>query len=94
MTVTENLLARGWQYHQAGELAQAETIYRQLVQADSNHAEAFALLGAACLAQNKLVEAELALRRTLALQPGHAAALDNLGTVLTLRGKVDEAIAC
>ncbi len=41
-----------------------------------------------------LDEAEAACRRALALAPGFADALDNLGNVLRVRGRLDEAVAC
>ena len=41
-----------------------------------------------------LDEAEAACRRALALAPGFADALDNLGNVVRLRGRLGEAVAC
>ena len=46
-----------WQNHQAGYFAQAEQLYRQILQADPRHADAWLFLGAVCQAQGRLAEA-------------------------------------
>jgi hypothetical protein len=35
--MTKDLLAAGWQYHRAGDLARAEQAYRQLLQQQPRH---------------------------------------------------------
>jgi Flp pilus assembly protein TadD len=83
----------GWQSHQAGDVARAEQLYLQVLQADPNHADAWQLLGAAYIMQRRLPEAVPALRRALQLNPQHAAAHDNLGIALVQQGQFAEAVA-
>src|SRR5262249_33453493 len=45
METIPDLLAAGLQYHQAGHLAEAEQIYRQILHAEPYHADALHLLG-------------------------------------------------
>jgi Flp pilus assembly protein TadD len=86
-------LRAGWQYHQAGDVARAEQIYRQVLGADPAQADAWHLLGAACIGQGRLAEAEAALRQALHLHPEHGAAHDNLGIALAQQGRLVEAVA-
>ena len=55
--------------HRAGELCQAEALYRQVVDRDPRHVEAQLLLGVACLAANKLDDALGCFRAALAVEP-------------------------
>jgi protein O-GlcNAc transferase len=79
--------------HQAGDLAGAEQHYRQILQADSSHADAWAYLGAVCQAQGRFAEAETSFRRVVQLVPTHIKAQNCLATVLVHQGKLDEALA-
>lgn len=45
MSTIPEALERGWKHHQAGELAQAEQLYRQVLAADSRNVTAWQLLG-------------------------------------------------
>ena len=45
MATIPEALALAVQYHQSGNLQQAEAIYRQILQADPNHADAVYLVG-------------------------------------------------
>ena len=94
MATTVESLAAARRHHRAGELAQAERIYRQVLQVDPNHAEALYLLGEACRHLRKLDEAAVCFRRLLTIQPGNAEAWNYLGVVHLNRGKLDEATAC
>ncbi len=94
MATTVEALATARWHHQAGELAQAERIYRQILQINPNHAEALYLLGEVCSGLRKLDEAAACFRRLLAIQPGNAEAWNYLGVVHLNRGKLDEATAC
>jgi tetratricopeptide (TPR) repeat protein len=83
----------GWRHHQAGDLARAEQLYLQTLEADAQHVDAWHLLGAAYLMQGRTNEAVAALRRALTLNANHGPAHDNLGIALVRQGKVTEAIA-
>lgn len=85
-------LETGWQYHRAGQHAQAEQVCRQLLQANPEDAQALRLLGLTCQAQNKLADAEAHYRRALSLQPDDAELHNDLGVALTRRGDLVQAV--
>ena len=80
------------QHHQAGRLADAEALYRQILAANPNHDEALHHLG---LIAHQVGRHDLAvdlIRQAIALQPNSPAAHSNLGeTYRTLR-RLSEAI--
>ena len=80
--------------HQQGNLALAESLYRQVLQADASQAAAWYLLGVACHALGKAGEAERCLGEALRRQPGHAEAWNHLGVVYAQAGKIEEPVAC
>jgi hypothetical protein len=82
------------QFHQKGNLAQAEPLYRQILQADPSHPDALHMLG--MLAQQTgHPDAALALiRRALAVNPDNADAQNSLGTLLKDQDQLAEATAC
>jgi tetratricopeptide (TPR) repeat protein len=86
-------LATGLHYHQAGQLDQAQQIYRQVVAAQPDNADAWSLLGAVCINLNRLDEAAEHLAEALRLNPDHFAAHDNLGVLLARQKRYAEAIA-
>jgi tetratricopeptide (TPR) repeat protein len=83
----------GWEYHRAGDVTRAEQLYLQVLDADPRHADAWHLLGAACLMQGRVAEAVGALQRALEINPDHGAAHDNLGIALARQGKLADAVA-
>jgi Flp pilus assembly protein TadD len=85
-------LTRGWQYQQAGDLARAEALYRQVLQTDPQQPDALHLLSTTYLRQGKHADAAATLRQLLHLRPEHADAHNNLGIALAGLGKRDEAI--
>jgi Flp pilus assembly protein TadD len=87
-------LLLGQQHHQAGDLGQAEQIYRQILQADPRTAEAWYLLGAVCQVGNRLDEAVACYQEAVRLWPDFEETHYNLGNVFRLQGKLDEAVAC
>jgi superkiller protein 3 len=93
MTTAADLFARAWQYHQANDHAQAERLYRELLQSNPAHADGWCFLGAVCQAQGNTGEAERCYRRALALVPGFASAHNCLGILLAEQGRPDEAAA-
>ncbi len=83
--ITE-VLATGQHYHRAGALARAEELYRQVVQADPSHAEAWFLIGQVCQGLGRPAEAAEHHRQALCLQPDLAPAHNGLGIALARLG--------
>ena len=78
-------LALALQYHQAGQLQQAETIYRQILETDLGNADALHLLG---VIAHQLGQNDLAIQHisgAIRLQPARAAFHNNLGEVYRCR---------
>ncbi len=92
-TVTQ-ALALGLQQHRAGNLRQAEQIYRTILQSQPRQADALHLLGLAIYQRGRPKEACKYLRQALRLQPAAAELHYNLGSVLQALGQHDEARAC
>jgi protein O-GlcNAc transferase len=91
VTTAAEVFALAWQNHQAGNLTQAEELYRQVLQTNPTHADAWAYLGAICQAQGRFADAEANFQQVVQLMPGHARAHNCLATVLVHQGKLDEA---
>lgn len=94
MTTIHEALLLGRQYHQAGQVAHAAQIYRQVLQADASQADAWYLLAAACQSLGQLGEAEACYRQAARLRPDHAETFNCLGIVLAGLGRFADAAAC
>jgi predicted O-linked N-acetylglucosamine transferase (SPINDLY family) len=92
MTLQQQLES-GVSHHKAGRLAEAETIYRQILAQQPNHAEAMHLLGALSLQAGRLDSAVELIRRAIRLKPDYAEAHSNLGNALRDKEQLDQAIA-
>jgi predicted O-linked N-acetylglucosamine transferase (SPINDLY family) len=79
-------------HHQAGRIAEAEPLYRQLLAIDPNHADALHLLGLICHQAGRSPEGAELIRQAVSLRPGDASYLCNLGLVLAAMGHSDGAI--
>ncbi|ABW66894.1 tetratricopeptide repeat protein [Desulfosudis oleivorans] len=79
--------------HRAGSLEGAETLYRDLLRENPNHADALHLLGTIMAAKKDLVAAEGTLRKAVEKAPKQAAFHNSLGQVLLKKGQTDEAAA-
>jgi tetratricopeptide (TPR) repeat protein len=88
-----NLLTTGWRFHQAGELAQAEQAYRELLQQEPDNAEGWYLLGSVYQTRGDLATAADHLDRALQLRPGYLEALNRRGIVHARQGQPAEAAA-
>lgn len=93
MTTIAEALTLARQQHQAGNLAGAEHIYRQILQADNNQVEAWYLLATALQTQGKFAEGESCARQAVRLRPDIAEIHNCLGTIQALAGKAAEAEA-
>jgi tetratricopeptide (TPR) repeat protein len=94
MATIAELFQHALQYHQQGYLAQAEPLYRQILQTDPTHAEAYHLLG---LLSHQTGHSEAALgllRQAVSLSPNSTAMHFNLGIVFLSRGQLVEAANC
>ena len=76
---------------EAGEWAEAESLYKSLVKQKPSFAAAWANLGAILHKQDRVEEALPALRRALELEPQHLQARLNLANALEQASRLDEA---
>jgi predicted TPR repeat methyltransferase len=88
-----DLLAAAVRQHEAGELAAAEALYRDVLARDPEHPDALHLLGLIAHAAGNFAAAVTGIRRALALRPGEAVFHYNLANVLRDAGQLDDAIA-
>jgi tetratricopeptide (TPR) repeat protein len=86
-------LAIAFAHHQRGELSQAEHIYRQIVAAEPQHADAWHLLGVTAHQAGRNAEAVDSISRALALGGPNAAYLNHLGAAHAGLGNLDLAEA-
>jgi predicted TPR repeat methyltransferase len=70
------------EHHQRGRLAEAESIYLQLLRAQPNDVDALHYLGVLRMVQGKRTEAIELLKRSLKLSPRNAHAWNSLGNML------------
>src|SRR5207244_13082936 len=94
MPTIPELLSLAVQQHQAGNLQQAEQLYRQILQMDPNQPDALHLFG---LIAGQVGRNDLAVEyigRALRLKPDYAEAHNNLGNALRGQRRLAEAEAC
>jgi len=77
----------------AGQLADAERICQDILQADPNHPTALHLLGVIARQMGDNATAVALISKAIAINPGDAEAHNNLGVVLKELGRLDETIA-
>jgi predicted O-linked N-acetylglucosamine transferase (SPINDLY family) len=87
------LLQQAIALHQAGRLADAERLYRQLMTADPRDATAPHMLGVVRAQQGRNSEALELMGAALALKPDAPEILSNYANVLRAQGRLDEALA-
>jgi predicted O-linked N-acetylglucosamine transferase (SPINDLY family) len=80
-------------HHQAGQLAQAQTLYRQILEQRPKHAGALHYLGVVEYQSGHLDVAVDLMRRAIAIKPEYAEAYSNLATALRDIGQFEEAAA-
>ena len=85
-------LAMALQQHQAGNLAAAEPLYRQILALQPKHADALHYLGVIAHQQGRNDSAVDLIRQAIAARPNYPEAHDNLGNALNGMGMLDEAI--
>jgi predicted O-linked N-acetylglucosamine transferase (SPINDLY family) len=91
-TISEALtIALG--HHQRGRLAEAEQIYRQILQVRPDQPDALHLLGVVHSQRGQYDAAIDSIRRAIQIRPGEAAFHGNLGVAYRGLGRLDEAVA-
>lgn len=87
----EHWIAEGVALHQAGDFAEAERRYRQVLSTRAEHPLALHLLACVALMDSRFSQAESFLRRALAGQPDFPEAWFELGNAVFNQGRIEEA---
>jgi tetratricopeptide (TPR) repeat protein len=93
MATISEALAIAIRHHQAGRLQAAGQIYRQILAAEPDHAEAWHLLGVIAHQSGEHETAVSYVQRAIGLDGNEAAFHNNLGEVYRTLGRVAEAVA-
>ena len=91
MVTAVETLTLGWKCQQAGDVASAERLYRQALQAEPGNAQAYYLLGRLLRAAGQPCEAAVQLRQALLLDPRLRNASNQLALALSSLGHFDDA---
>jgi tetratricopeptide (TPR) repeat protein len=94
MSTIQDVFTQAWQFHQAGQVQEAERRYRQILQGAPADSTVWYLLGSACQTQGKLDDAVLCYEEALRWRPEFVEVLTNLGLVYRFQGRAGEAMAC
>ncbi|GEM_PF-335946 len=89
----QTLLRTAQQHHQAGQFAQAEHWYRQILQSQPHQPDILHLLGVTLAQQGQLNEAVNYLKKAIEIKPYAPNYYTNLGNALRALGRLEEAIA-
>jgi predicted O-linked N-acetylglucosamine transferase (SPINDLY family) len=92
-TIAETL-ALGTQYHQAGQLAEAETLYRRVLQLEPDNAQALHALGILAMQSRRFEVAAELIRQAIRGDRNQSAFYANLGEAYRHLQKTSEAIDC
>jgi len=90
----DDLFAQAQSAEEVGDIAEAERLYRILMESDPGDASAPFNLGNMLRAYGRNVEAEAALRAATRVDPTFAEAWYNLGDLLDEQGRSEAAIEC
>jgi len=91
--MTQQAMQTALELHQAGRLAEAEKIYRQVLAANPNHPDALNLLGLVAFRSGHAEAARDLIARAIQISPKTAEFHANLSAVLESLDQCDEAIA-
>ena len=90
----QTLFNQALQFQNAGNLPEAEKIYRRILAADPHHAYSLNMLGMIALDTKHYDPAENLVRKAIAERPNAALFHDTLGNILKAQNKVEDSIAC
>jgi predicted TPR repeat methyltransferase len=85
-------LQAAFEHYQAGRLAEAEALYREVVRLDPAHADAHANLGATLRRRGEPAQAIAACKKALSLNPAHGRACHHIANALLDQGRTAEAV--
>jgi tetratricopeptide (TPR) repeat protein len=92
-TALDQSLHQAINHHNAGQVAEAERLYRTILASPQGHPVASYGFGMLCASQGRHQEAVDAYRHAIAIRPDFVDAYINLGTTLLTVGKPQEALA-
>ena len=92
-TSVRQTLDAAWQHYQKGQWEQAEQLYLHVLDANPNQVDALHILAVIAGQTGRESQAIEYLRTVLRLQPGLAAAHNNLGNAFAAQGKFPDAVA-
>ena len=81
------------QHYQAGRLAEAERLFRQVLAVNPRHADSLHLLGVIAYQTGRHDLAVDMIGKAIAINPREASLQSNLGNLLLQQGRLDEAVA-
>lgn len=88
-----HLFEAALQHHQAGQLAQAESVYRQILSIDKDHVDSLHLLGVLAHQVGRNDAAVEFIGKAIALNPRIPECHYNIGLACRALGRIDDAIA-
>jgi protein O-GlcNAc transferase len=88
-----SLFAKAVAHHQAGRMAEAESLYRQVLAVEPDHAETHHYLGVLAWQIGRADIAEAMIGRAIALKGIEATFHESLGNALRSLGRLDESVA-
>ena len=91
-TDTEQLLPKAFSLHQAGNIVEAESLYRVILKEDGDNPLVLSMLGMLCLQRGEWEEGIQLLNTSLAIEPNQPDTLSNLGYALQNLRRYDEAV--
>ncbi len=94
MATIAEAVAVAIRHQQEGRLADAESIYRQILAADPAHAQAMHLLGTVALQGGQCGHAIELISSAIKIDHTQSAYFTNLGEAYRLNGQIEQAISC
>jgi predicted TPR repeat methyltransferase len=91
MSTPQQTLANAVEAHRAGQLADAENLYKQVLAADANNADAWRLLGVVASQVGKFEVAVQLIGRAVQIRPDLPEGWSDLGAALMGMGKLEDA---
>ena len=90
----DSKLKEGLIHHQNGRLAEAEAVYRHILQTNPNHSVALCMLGIIAQATNNNEQAIALISKSIEINPNFADAHCNLGAVFSSENRLQDALKC